>query len=181
MLKLEITKRTDSRLLELMKRHYSQPKGFVGRSICYSIEHNNIYYGHIIGGSATLHLPGRTDFFNGIDLNNIVNNIFFHIEKVDDKYPKRNFVTLVLKEWRKKIEIDWLEKYNDKVLGFESLVEMPRTGEVYLRDGWSLVGKTKGQTCKRISGKETGKFTGQRVWDRKNLRPKLVFCRRVHE
>ena len=51
MIILTQTKRTDSRLLQLMHNHYSQPKGFVGRNICYAITFNDIYYGHIIGGS----------------------------------------------------------------------------------------------------------------------------------
>jgi len=59
MLLLQIVKRTDARILENMKNHYSQPKGFVGRNICYAILWNNKYYGSIVGGSATLHLPNR--------------------------------------------------------------------------------------------------------------------------
>lgn len=62
MLRLEITKRTDKRLLERMKGHYSQPKGFVGRNICYAIYYKDIYYGHIVWGSATKHLKGRHEF-----------------------------------------------------------------------------------------------------------------------
>lgn len=162
-----------------MENHYSHPKGFVGRNICYSIEEGGKYYGHIIGGSATLHLPGRNEFLNSAPLNNIVNNIFFSSSKVDNNYPTRNFVSAVIAAWREKVTEDWQEKYGDIVLGFESLVEPPRTGEIYLRDGWTLVGITKGNTCKRISGKETGKYSGERVWDRVNLKPKLVFCREV--
>jgi hypothetical protein len=43
------------------------------------------------------------------------------------------------------------------------------------KDGWRLVGQTKGYTCKRIAGNSTDSWTGKRVWDTKNLRPKLVF------
>ena len=52
MLSLEITKHSDSRLREIMPRHYSSPKGFVGRSICYAILWNGTYYGHTVAGSA---------------------------------------------------------------------------------------------------------------------------------
>ena len=62
MLELIITKRTDERLLHRMKNHYSSPKGFVGRNICYAIIYNDIYYGHIVGGSATRFLPGRNEY-----------------------------------------------------------------------------------------------------------------------
>lgn len=96
--------KTDPELKKNMAVHYSQPKGFVGRSICYAVNFDGVLYGHIIGGSSTLHLPNRNEYF-GIDkskLNNIVNNIFFHVEKVNDKYPIRNFTSFILREFRKK-------------------------------------------------------------------------------
>jgi hypothetical protein len=161
-----------------MGRHYSQPKGFVGRNICYLIKYNHEAYGGIVGGSATKFLPGRNEFFNYPSLNSIVNNIFYHIEPINNRYPIRNFTVEVLKEFRYRISVDWLEKYGDVVVGWESLVELPRTGEIYKRDGWNLVGVTKGYACKRIGGKGTDSWTGKRVWDTKELRPKLVFCRK---
>ena len=60
---LEPIKRTDPRILANMAVHYSQPRGFVGRNICYAVVNDGLYYGSIVGGSATLHLPGRDDFF----------------------------------------------------------------------------------------------------------------------
>lgn len=178
---LIITKRTDENLLKSMKIHYSQPKGFVGRNICYAIYHNEIYYGHIVAGSSTRFLPGRNEFLNCTikDLNNIINNIYYHIEKVDNKYPYRNFVTDVIREFRNISSMDWMKKYGDKVIGFESLVELPRTGECYLKDDWKLVGQTIGYTCKRIAGNGTDEWTGKRVWNTKDLRPKLVFCKKI--
>ena len=180
-MELEVIKRTDGRLLVNMENHYSAPKGFVGRNICYAILHNNVYYGGIVGGSSTLHLPNRHEFLGTTkqDLNCIVNNIFFHVEKVNGEYPFRNFTGKVLKEFRQKIITDWKIKYNDDVLGFETLVELPRTGELYKRDGWTLVGQTTGYTCKRTSGVGTDGWTGKRVWDTTLLRPKHVLCRKV--
>jgi hypothetical protein len=183
MITLQITKRTDSRLLERMETHYSHPKGFVGRNICYSIFYDGIYYGHIVGGSATRFLPGRNEFLSIeiSQLNNIVNNIFFDVSPVGGKYPCRNFSQRVVKEFRKQITVDWKEKYGDDILGFETLVDKPRTGEVYLRDGWTLVGETIGYTCKRVAGKGTDSWSGKRVWNtsKETLRPKLVFCHKV--
>ena len=180
MLKLEIIKRTDPRILANMSIHYSQPKGFVGRNICYAIMYNDVYYGAIVGGSATLHLPGRNDYFN-IDkskLNQIINNIFYHIEKVNGEYPCRNFTTKVITEWRAAIIKDWHDKYGDEVIGFETLVELPRGGECYKKDKWDLIGQTHGYTCKRVGGKGTDDWSGKRIWDTKNLRPKSVFVRK---
>lgn len=185
MIALERIKNSDPRLRRDMEHHYSAPKGFVGRNICYAILFNGIYYGSIVAGSATLHLSCRDSFFflNGNKsamLGQIINNTFFHLEKVDGKYPLRwQFARRVLAEFRERSVIDWQEKYGESVIGFESLVELPRTGTIYLQDGWEEVGRTIGYTCKRVAGKGTDSWTGKRVWNTKNLRPKRVFCRKI--
>lgn len=166
-----------------MAEHYSQPKGFVGRNICYAVLYEGVRYGSIVAGSATRFLPGRQDFLttNNITcgLNNIINNIFFHVEPVDGSYPVRNFTTKVLGYFRHIAKSRWEEKYQDEVKLFETLVELPRSGSVYYRDKWVCVGETKGYTCKRTSGVGTDSWSGKRVWDTVNLRPKLVFLRNV--
>lgn len=175
-------KRTFPLLVEEMSRHYSNPKGFVGRNICYAIFYDGVYYGSTVGGSATRFLPGRDQFFGAKvkdHLNDFVNNIFFHIEPKSNTYPCRNFASLVIKAFEKQIVIDWKEKYGDEVAGLETLIELPRTGECYRRAGWTQIGITKGYTCKRVAGKGTDSWSGKRVWDTKNLRPKLVFAKWV--
>lgn len=182
MIDLVEIKRTDDRLLRDMSSHYSNPKGFVGRNICYAVMADGVYCGGIVGGSATKFLPGRKDFFSAESvpaLNQIVNNIFFHVEKKAGQYPARNFVPLIIAMFRERIRPRWLEKYGDTVVAFETLVEQPRTGDCYLRDGWTLTGVTKGYTCKRTAGKGTDSWSGKRVWDTKNLRPKNVLMRLV--
>lgn len=181
MLELRPTKRTDKDLLMRMKYHYSRPKGFVGRSICYAIFYNSVYYGHIVAGSATRFLPNRNEFL-GItikDLNNVINNIFYNVSPPHEgSYPMRNFTSSVVKLFVEQSQKDWQVKYGDTCVGFETLVEKPRAGELYLRAGWTLVGETKGYTCKRNPGKGTDSWTGQRVWNKNpdELRPKLVLC-----
>lgn len=180
---LEITQRTDSRLLQRMENHYSKPKGFVGRSICYAVTYKGSYFGHVVAGSATRFLPGRNDFF-GIEidqLNSIVNNIFYNVSPVESKYPERNFTSMVLLEFEHRVKLDWKAKYGDDCIGLETLVELPRTGETYKRAGWQLVGETKGYTCKRTAGKGTDSWSGKRVWctDADKLRPKIVLCKKV--
>lgn len=175
---LERTMHSDARLRETMPRHYSAPKGFVGRSICYAVLYGGVYFGHTVAGSATRFLPNR-DQELGItkqQLNNVVNNTYFHIE---GEYPVRNFAAKVTREWRKRVVADWPEKYGDTVLGFETLVELPRTGLCYRQDGWRQIGQTKGYTCKRTAGQGTDSWSGKRVWDTENLRPKLVFVRNI--
>lgn len=178
-----IGKYSDS-IVKDMENHYSKPKGFVGRSICYRITYNWQTYGHIVGGSSTKFLPGRNEFFDSIyknwELNNIINNIFFHIEPKEGKYPIRNFSQKVLELFQKTIKRDWEYKYMDKVLGFETLIELPRSGEIYKRNGWLNVGQTKGFTCKRIAGIGTDSWSGKRVWNTTDLRPKLIFVKNAH-
>ena len=178
------TKRTDIRLLERMKIHYSNPKGFVGRNICYAIIHEGTYYGHIVGGSATKYLPNRHEFLGTTpkQLNNIVNNIFYNVSSVG-KYPLRNFTTKVVELFVDVISKDWKLKYGDIVLGFETLVEKPRIGELYIKAGWIKVGETIGFTCKRIGGSGTDSWSGKRVWitDKSLLRPKNVLCYKVNK
>lgn len=186
MLSLIGTKRTDVQLLKRMSTHYSRPKGFVGRNICYAVLYDSIYFGHIVGGSATMHLPNRHTFLGTtkLELNNIVNNIFFNVSPPNTKYPIRNFTTAVVKLFVETIKVDWEEKYGDVVLGFETLVEKPRTGELYTRAGWTKVGETIGYTCKRIGGTDPHeKFTGKRIWikDPNKLRPKVVLCLKINQ
>jgi len=117
-LELKITKRTDENLLARMETHYSQPKGFVGRSICYAVFYNSRYYGHIIAGSATRFLPGRNEFL-GISLDTLnlaINNIFFNVSPVDNKYPIRNFTTEVVKLFVRTARIDWKIKYENSYI-----------------------------------------------------------------
>jgi len=181
-IEFRVTSKSDPDLLERMANHYSHPKGFVGRSICYAISYEGVYYGHIVGGSATRFLPGRNEML-GItlkQLNNVINNVFFNVSKVKGKYPLRWFTAKIIEGFVERCSVDWQEKYGDNVVGFESLVELPRTGELYKHAGWTLVGETKGFTCKRVSRKKdeqaADSWSGKRVWDRVNLHPKLVFC-----
>ncbi len=184
MLRLYITPKNDILLRHRMFDHYSKPEGFVGRSICYSISYDNVYYGHIVGGSATRFLPGRNEYL-GVksidDLKGVVNNLFYNISKVNDRYPCRNFTTKVLKYFMQRMIVDWPIKYGRYVIGFETLIEKPRTGELYKRAGWCLVGETHGYTCKRVAGKGTDSWSGKRVWntDPDNLKPKIVLCYKI--
>lgn len=201
---LERIDKGDFNLRMASSAHYSRPGGFVGRFIAYAIYYGGEYLGVIVGGSATMHLKGRDAFFclKQGDLNRIVNNSLFHIEKTWDTppfayvvgergvcvetrrkpYPVRNITTLVLETWREQISQDWQECYGDEVLGFETLVQPPRTGELYRRDGWQEVARTKGWTCRRTGGKSSSEsFGGRRVWVFDPSQSKIVFCRRHQE
>lgn len=180
MLSLQLTKKSDVDVQYLMSIHYSHPKGFVGRQLIYKIYDDDTLLGVIVGGSATLHLPNRNEFFGDkYSINKIINNNFFHLI---ESHTYKNLGTKVLSMWRKQVVKDWEYKYKDKVIGFESLVELPRSGALYKADNWTLVGQTKGFTCRRIGGNsESEKFSGIRVWNtnKDELKPKLVFCKLI--
>jgi hypothetical protein len=201
-IKLERISKGDLLLRIASNNHYSEPGGFVGRFLGYAVWCSSDYLGVIVGGSATMHLVGRNAFFDieSSGLNNVINNTLFHIERPRDMppfeyirddgtlrvaerrkpYPVRNITNHILAEWRRVAKRDWENTYQNEVLGFESLVQIPRTGEVYRRDGWSLVGETKGFSCRRVGGESaTEKFDGRRVWEFDATKRKLVFCRRV--
>lgn len=181
MIKLEVIKRTDPRILDNMANHYSAPKGFVGRNVCFAVIFDGAYYGAIVGGSATLHLPGRKEFIKDnwipADINRIVNNVFYH---VTGPYPIRNFTTKVLYEFENRIYDEWWKRYHSDATMIETLVELPRTGDTYLRAGYKLIGQTVGYTCKRVGGVGSDSWSGRRVWNtnKAQLRPKLVFAKK---
>jgi hypothetical protein len=166
-----------------MAIHYSQPKGFVGRQLFYRIESEGVCYGYIAFGSATRHLPGRGVWIDVREfpeaLNHGCNNVFYHVEKQNGKYPFRNFTVAVLLAAERRAIDDWLCQYGDAVWWFESLVELPRTGMVYLGAGYEEIGLTKGFTCKRVAGKGSDSWSGKRVWNTTDLRPKRVFFKIV--
>lgn len=179
-IRLMITPRTDPRLLERMNNHYSKPKGFVGRNICYAVYYDDIYYGHIVGGSTSKNLAGRDEYLgvSSTYLDRVIGNIFYNVSKVDGSYPIRNFTTEVVKYWMETVSRHWTIKYGNTVIGFDTLVELPRTGELYKRAGFVVVGQTKGYTIKREGGKGTDTWSGRRVWNTTELRPKLVLARK---
>jgi hypothetical protein len=156
-----------------MNLHYSQPKGFVGRQLFYRILFDGVVYGCIAFGSATKYLPGRVIIGS---LNEGLNNIFYHIEPRAG-YPKRNFTSLALLAAEIEARGDYEIQYGYVVRWLETLVEPPRTGDLYRKAGYKQVGETKGFTCKRVAGQGTDSWTGKRVWETTNLRPKLVFVK----
>lgn len=63
----------------------------------------------------------------------------------------KNFGSQVLSLLCKLSPREWENKYNDKLVLLETLVEPPHKGTVYKAQGWSLVGLTKGSGFKWIN------------------------------
>lgn len=177
MIKLEFASKSDPDIQNYMAIHYSHPRGFVGRQIMYRIWIDGVPCGAIAGGSATQHLPNRNEFFgDNFQLQQVINNTFYHLENAT---TDRNVGTKILKLWRKQVVKDWQAIYQSPVIGFETLVELPRDGALYKADNWTLVGVTKGFTCKREAGRGNERWGGIRVWNHNDLKPKLVFCKLI--
>ena len=180
----------DKRLWDYARVHYTKTRGFVGRFLGYCVNslETNETFGVIVGGSSALYLQGREDFFGtkNLNLNQIIANTLFHIEKpksaVDEEgvvYPLRNTTARVLQVWRERVAEDWERKYGDEVLGFETMVLPPRTGACYKKDRWTYVAMTKGFLCKRVPGEEGGSgYSGKRTWKYNPDERKLILCRK---
>lgn len=137
----------DPHLGTLWSRHYTGSRGAVGRQLHYLIYYDGQLIGAISGGSAVFKNAGRDGFFNVTEeyrlrgLPGIVNNIFFRLERPSDEPP---LATEVLAAWREQVGEDWLKRYGDGVIGFETFVEPPRWEGVYKLDGWTRCGRTTG-------------------------------------
>ncbi len=167
--RLEEINHTDPLLREFMSRHYSKPRGFVGRRIIYRVVAAGQVWGFTVAGSTTLHCrPAKKLLvFRDRLLKRIPNNTFFRLERGERKYPWRNFVPSVIDAWERHVFARWREKYGDEVLAYETLVAPPRTGECYLRCGWRFLGWTQGWEAKRTRRTETrDSYGGTRVWRR---------------
>lgn len=184
MIGLKLVKISDPRYQDIRDRHYIPNRGQIGQQLHYLIYDNDELVGIIAGAGATFSVKSRNDFFGldedpqirGKQLNGIVNNTVFRIEKT-----RPNLATQVLARWRKQVAKDWEELYNVKVVGFETFVieerregMSDRTGNLYLADNWTRVGVTKGFSPTRIHGQG---LDGKR--ERQKSDPKIILCKRV--
>ena len=136
----------------LLKTHYPQSKGIVGRRINFVIFKDNIPVG-IIGFASPPIINKVFKHFNIQDLSIgergklILNNNIFRLE-----IKEKNLGTRVLKEARQKVKKLYKEKYGEDLLGLITFVEPPRTGAVYKADNWEYIGETEGYSIKRVAG-----------------------------
>jgi hypothetical protein len=133
------------------------------------------YKGHIAGiisgGSAVYSTTVRDAFFQITKenrdrvLNGIVDNTVFRLEN-----HEKNLATRVLSIWRKVAARLWEDLYGVTVYGFETFVEEEelRKGALYKADNWTFLGETVGNTGQTLGGK---------MFARRNVVPKLVYCK----
>ena len=172
-IRLERCSRGNLLYQEIRNRHYIPNNGAVGQQIHYLIVINGKCVGIISGGSAAYAVKSRDEFFGitpenrKVALNGIVDNTVFRLEMNEP-----NLGTQILSIWRKKIVVDWYEKYDVKVAGFETFIieNERRKGSLYKADNWTFVGKTSGSTKYHMHGIE-------KQFVRKEVEPKLIFCK----
>lgn len=165
---LERVKQTDAHAQEYITNHYTNPRGFIGKVTTHLIVVDSKVCGVIVGGSTSMHLHGRQDYFGDCDIQSIINNRLFRLEQ-----NTPNLGTQVLKLWRQTVVQNWKDTYNTIPIGFETLVLPPRTGAVYKADNWDYVGMTKGWSARCPNGHKNG----VRVWYKTD--PRLVFMKRI--
>lgn len=169
-------KRGDGYWSYLKRIHYANIQETIGRQLHYLV----LYHGHIVGAitaAQSIWSSKPRDVFWGLNtlnreflLNNIICNTFFRLEgRVE------NLGTRVLRLWRIQSARDWEQEYGDRVMGFETMVEPPRTGAMYLADNWVYVGDTAGFKKSRAGQKLYGVDIGELFTA--STTPKLIFCR----
>lgn len=142
-------KRTDPVYQDIRNRHYVANRGTHGQQLHYLINLDDTTVGIISGASSVWAVKSRDEYFGlnkdnkRVALPSIINNTVFRLEK---HIP--NLATFVLSRWRKRIAVDWEDKYSVKVHGFETFVveEDHRKGALYLADNWLYLGETAGST-----------------------------------
>ena len=116
-------KRTNDTYQEIRNRHYVENRGCHGQQLHYLIELDGVVVGIISGASSIWAVKARDAFF-GLTKDNkkkglpsIINNVVFRLET-----HEKNLATRVLSLWRKRVAVDWQERYGVQVHGFETFV-----------------------------------------------------------
>ena len=167
-------KRTEPIYQDIRNRHYVPNRGTHGQQIHYLIQLEDDIVGIISGASCVWAVKARDEYFGlnkenkPVALPSIINNTVFRLEKHEP-----NLATFVLSRWRKRIAIDWEERYKVKVHGFETFVveEDHRKGALYLADNWLYLGETAGST-------KTHKGLGNKA-ERITTSIKMIYAKKI--
>lgn len=145
-IRLAATSPSDPEFAHFFVSHYPGSKGVMGRRFLYKIYENDQFVG-IIGGASA---PGGKimkvfrDFFGTSDNQSFLNNNIYRLVQ-----HRKNLGTRVLKAFRTRVFLDYLEKYHQPLIGIITFVEPPRTGAIYKADNWTHLGLTQGKRCTR--------------------------------
>ncbi len=149
---------SNSYFKRLLRTHYPQSKGIVGRRVNFVIFKDNLPVGIIGFASPPLSYQIAENFLNlpkelkpSERAKLYLNNNIFRLE-----IRERNLGTQVLKEARKRVKELYKQKYGDDLIGLITFVKPPLTGAVYKADNWRFIGYTKGYKWNRKNGKWRG-------------------------
>lgn len=183
------------RQLTAMWHGYKPKSDYVGRQLNYVIYMDDLPIGTIGLGSPALLLPARDEYVGwGRDmtyrpespkwgnLQKVANNWRFTLKPNLPKNTGSKCLSILLRKARN----DWPEKYGERLVLLETLVEPPYTGRVYEASGWIYVGNTSGYESKRPDGssvpfgskKHDGLFSKLL---RKGGEPKRVYLKPLHK
>lgn len=152
----ELTPETRKLGKEFINKYHSYIKWAdrPSRKLYWNLYENDIMVGVFALGSAFSKPKTISSFMisNGIEFNEMANNIVFCMANQVDKNAGTKLLSLVRKdaiEW-------WYERYNNILKSFQTFILPPRNGAVYKADNWIELGMTSGntQTVKTISKKE---------------------------
>jgi hypothetical protein len=135
-------------------RHYPGSKGAIGRQLHYLVWLDGQMLGIIAAGEAMFRCAPR-DRALGLELAAgtpppgwLVACSAFRVEDAPYGVPSQ-----VLALWRAAVRADWARLYGHEVRWFETLVEPPRIGTCFVRDGWRrLARRTAGLGARRPDG-----------------------------
>lgn len=125
---------------------YKQSTQFVGRRINWLIMCKDECIGTTGLGSSVMAIGDRDKYIGWNkeqrfkNLVKTANNWRFTIKPDAPKNTGSKVLSMMVKEGSKL----WYDKYGDKLVLLETLVEKPHTGLVYIASGWTYVGETKG-------------------------------------
>lgn len=135
-------------------RHYPGSKGAIGRQLHYLVWLDGRLLGIIAAGEAMFRCAPR-DRALGLKLGDgepppggLVACSAFRVEDAPHGVPSQ-----VLALWRARAAADWCSAYGSAVRWWETLVEPPRIGTCFVRDGWRrLARRTAGVGARRPDG-----------------------------
>ncbi len=89
----------------------------------------------------------------GLITNSMISNGLFRMLVPTREYPCVDFTTAILEVCERALPKDWKGKYPGvgRIIALETLVQLPRLGRLYVKNGWRLLTLTKGVELRRSS------------------------------
>lgn len=184
MVKSEFEKEYLSKIVRIY-HSYKQSSSYSGRMINYFIYDQYRECLGVIGFGSSFFCTTAREKFIGWgtsarwqNLQNIANNWRYTIKPNNYK----NVASKVLLMAVKQIQIDWKEKYGDKLYMIDTYVQPPRNGGIYLSAGFKNVGWTVGAdfSGRGYSGNLTESLARCANLNTGTVVRKMVFCKPLH-